>query len=303
MGEITKIAWTDHTYNLGWGCTKKSAGCLHCYAETWAIRMGYDVWGPGKTRKRNGAPTLHEPIKWNREAEKAGQRRRVFCASMMDWTDPEWADMLPGLWQMWRDTPWLDWLMLTKNEHRITLSLPADWGNGYPNVCMGVTAENQEMADRRIQILFQIPARIRFVSIEPMLGPINILKSANVGRAFIPCDFSWHIGGGIQWIIIGGESGKNCRPFVADWARDVMRQCRSAGVAVFMKQLGGYPDKHDDPVGWAEDLRVREFPQESAQLVKCASCGDLCEPTIVVGVCDPCVRQHGADIVANKSGN
>ena len=135
MAEKTGISWTHHTFNPWWGCTKVSPGCKNCYAETFASRYGFDVWGPGKARRTFSLAHWEEPLKWNRDAELAGERRRVFCASMADVFEAEApAGELARLWALIRLTPWLDWLLLTKRAERIAESLPDDWGEGYPNV-------------------------------------------------------------------------------------------------------------------------------------------------------------------------
>ena len=180
MSENTGIAWTDHTFNCWWGCQKVSPGCDHCYAETLDARFGKPTFGPGVPRRRTSQSNWHQPVKWNREAEKAGIRRKVFCASMADVFDnavpPEWRH---DLWALFRKTPWLDWQILTKRPQNFAGMLPGDWGYGWPNVWLGVSAENQTEADRRIPLLIETPARLRFISAEPLLGPINLRQWIN----------------------------------------------------------------------------------------------------------------------------
>lgn len=295
MGETTAIAWTQHTFNPYWGCTKISPGCDNCYAEAFDKRvfpsrgsvelMGLARegkpdepgpakamhWGKGAPRRTFGDAHWNEPLKWNRAAEKAGKPALVFCASMADWCD---ADAPPGtlerLHALWRATPWLRWQMLTKRPGRIARSLPPDWGNGYPNVWLGTTVENQEYAEQRIPLLLSVPAVVRFLSMEPLLGPVSLsLRDDELGASRNTLRM------GISWVIVGGESGHRARPFNLSWARSIKDQCYEAGVPFFMKQLGakaflddgearvslGTKDaKGGDMAEWPEDLRVQQFP-------------------------------------------
>lgn len=175
MGVETKIQWTDHTFNAWWGCTKVSAGCDHCYAEAFDHRLGGAHWGAGAARKVFKDKHWSEPRRWNEAARKAGKRARVFCSSMADVFDSEAPEgELTKLWELIRETPWLDWQLLTKRPHRIAQSLPADWGDGWPNVWLGTTVENQEQAELRIPRLLAVAARVRFLSCEPLLGQVDL---------------------------------------------------------------------------------------------------------------------------------
>jgi protein gp37 len=227
VGTETGIAWTDHTFNIAWGCTKVSPGCAHCYAEDLSTRYGHGVWGPNKPRRTFGPKHWGEPIAWNRAAAKAcPERRRVFCSSMCDIFEdhPTIAEELLKLWPLIRETPWLDWQLLTKRAERIVECLPADWGGGYPNVWLGVSIETREY-EWRVQALREAAARIRFVSYEPALGPLAGI------------DLS-----GVDWLIYGGESGAEFRRDEEQWARDIREQCRREGVAFFFKQRAArYP--------------------------------------------------------------
>jgi protein gp37 len=227
----TTIEWTDYSFNIAWGCIKVSPGCANCYAETLANRYGYKVWGPAKTTARRVFGDKHwgEPLKWNKAAEKAGERRRVFCSSMADvFEDHPTIDAeREKLWPLIRATPWLDWQLLTKRPERIAANLPADWGTGYDNVWLGASIETQDYIER-IVILGDIPARVRFVSAEPLLGPVSL-------RSF------WELleESEVWWLIVGGESGAGCRPMDLDWVRTLRHECIEFGVAFFLKQLGG----------------------------------------------------------------
>ena len=195
MGKETAISWTDHTFNPWWGCEKVSPGCAHCYAETFAKRTGNDVWGAAAPRRFFGDKHWAEPLKWNAEAREAGVRRRVFCASMADWLEDR-DDLIPHLARLLdliRQTPHLDWLLLTKRpenwkerigkaarhtrENGGDMRLFCEWGHGTPppNVWIGTTVEDQRRADERIPALLAIPAIVRFLSGEPLLEAVNII--------------------------------------------------------------------------------------------------------------------------------
>lgn len=276
MGEGTTIPWTDNTFSPWWGCTEVSPGCDHCYARQLAARTRGMAWGRGTPRVPVGDATWKQPLKWNERAAAEGRRARVFSASMSDVFDGE----VPGAWRerLWaliRATPHLDWQLLTKRAANIARMLPPDWGrHGYGNVWLGVSAETQEHLEQRVPALLKVPARCHFVSYEPALGPIDIWAS-------------WvrenDLGGTLDWIIIGGESGPSARLFNPDWARSVLRQCREFnsdgyGPAPFVKQLGsawaaerrkryGPGDaKGETPAEWPMDLRIRRHPPT------CASC-------------------------------
>jgi protein gp37 len=227
--ENTKINWADDTFNPWQGCTKVSNGCDHCYAERQDNRdLQHEKkshWGKGVPRKTMAASTLKKPFAWDRKAAREARRRRVFCASMADWADTEASKgAREKLWETIRKTPHLDWLLLTKRPGNIRKCLPADWGEGYPNVWLGVTAENRLQGLPRIRILRKIPAAIRFVSFEPLLE--------NLGEVDLA---------GIDWAIIGGETGPKARSMDVRWARSLIAQCKKQKVAVWVKQLGRRP--------------------------------------------------------------
>lgn len=225
MGENSKIEWTTHTFNPWTGCTKVSAACDFCYAEAWAKRSGTVGWGPHADRRRT--KTWGNPIKWNKAAAGAAERPRVFCASLADVFDnhksilPEWRT---ELWALIEKTPNLDWLLLTKRPQNIARYIPASWlQSGCPDhVWLGTTVENQEEYDRRIPHLKAIKARVRFLSMEPLLGDVDM------------GDMS-----GIHWIITGGESGPNYRPANPDWFRSLRDQSARANVHFLFKQWEG----------------------------------------------------------------
>lgn len=225
MAEKTGIEWTDHTFNIAWGCMKVSPGCANCYADTLSHRFGFDVWGPAKTTTRRtfGAKHWNDPLRWNKSAEKAGVRRRVFCSSMCDvFEDHPIIDAeREKLWPLIRSTPWLDWLILTKRPERIAANLPVEWGNGYTNVWLGTSVESEEYW-ARIDDLLLVPAHVRFLSAEPLLGAIDLSGFDD-----------------LDWVIIGGESGDGHREMPMDAFVSLVEQAKRNASAVFVKQDSG----------------------------------------------------------------
>jgi protein gp37 len=224
---MTAIEWTDETFNPWWGCTKVSPGCANCYAATFAqrgvgIKGGPVDWGRGTSRRRTSEDVWNAPFGWNQRAEKQGKRLKVFAASMADIfdeeVDPRWRN---DFWELVRQCPNLDFQVLTKRPQNITDMLPADWGNGWRNVWLGTSVEDQTRADERIPILSRIPAVVRFLSVEPLLGPVKL-------------DLS-----NIQWVICGGESGRGARPLEEAWVISVRDQCLARKTPFFFKQWGG----------------------------------------------------------------
>lgn len=274
MGE-TKIQWADFTFNPWWGCTKVSPACDHCYAEALSKRVGGSPWGkgkhwgPGSLRTVASEKIWREPLRWNKAAMYDGVRRRVFCASMADVFEDR-DDLLPvraRLYDLVDATPCLDWLLLTKrpqNAGRLWLLAARQAGTPgtlldgsfwQPNVWLGTTIEDNRRKAERLPYLLAAPAAVRFVSYEPALEFVDFTDS------------------GIDWLIIGGESGAGARPFDLKWA---MRNLTGQVPAVFVKQLGARPvyagatlpasmnlgGKNDDPESWPYDeLRVQEFPR------------------------------------------
>jgi protein gp37 len=265
MAEATAISWCDSTFNPWVGCTKLSLACDHCYAERLMDHRLHRVqWGPGQPRQRTSAANWRQPLLWEREHEAFmlahGRRRRVFCASLADVFDnevpPEWRADLFGLIQA---TPHLDWQLLTKrigNAWKMmadacgwsmaSLKLPL------PNVWLGATICNQAEADRDIPKLLAVPARVRFLSIEPMLGPIDLFAVPRPRFDAMP-GAELHVLPNLDWVICGGESGPQARPMHPDWVRSLRDQCAAAGVPFHVKQWGEWtPDPDDDrgSVAW-----------------------------------------------------
>ena len=252
MAENSKIEWTHHTFNPWIGCQKVGPGCDHCYAEAMMdARLGRVEWGPHGARLRTSPANWRQPLKWDRDAAAAGERRRVFCASLADVFDnhesieDEWRH---DLWRLIHATPHLDWMLLTKRPGNIRRYRP-DYGDVQPNIWLGCTVVNQDEADRDIPKLLAVPARVRFLSMEPLLGPVDLTELKNpavtIGEhiySALDCDVDpeddeWH-GAKIHLVIVGGESGPGARPMHPDWARSLRDQCQAAGVAFFFKQWG-----------------------------------------------------------------
>jgi protein gp37 len=245
MAETSKIEWTDATFNPWIGCTKVSPACDHCYAEvaTPSRTMGV-MWGPQAERKRTSTSNWRTPITWNNQHarffEEHGRRRRVFCASLADVydnaVDPEWR---ADLFELIQQTPNLDWLILTKrvgNVERLTPFFMPE------NVRIGATICNQEEADRDIPKLLDLTRDAgcrNFLSIEPLLGPIDLTRIPYQGMQLDVLRGWEHPRYGIHWVIVGGESGGAvARPMHPDWARSLRDQCASAGVPFLFKQWG-----------------------------------------------------------------
>ena len=241
MGEGSKIEWTDHTFNPWWGCTRVSPACDHCYAATLAKRFEVG-WGASAPIRTFGEKHWNDPIRWDRAAAKAGTPARVFCASMADVFESRPGEIGAAmdaervkLWPLIEATPHLRWLLLTKRPANVLSMVPAAWRSGFPsNVWMGATVEDQLRAGERIPLLLRIPAAVRFLSCEPLLGAVEL-----PGGATVDGDATDEIPG-IHWIIAGGESGPGARPSRPDWFRSLRDQCKAAGVPFFFKQWGDW---------------------------------------------------------------
>ncbi|WP_075594774.1 phage Gp37/Gp68 family protein [Novacetimonas hansenii] len=271
MGRNSAIEWTDHTFNPWVGCTAISPACDHCYAEAWAKRTGAPQLWLGERRRTSGT-NWRQPLKWDREARDAGVRRRVFCASLADVFDNQvphaWRR---DLWALIAQTPHLDWLLLTKRPQNITKFLPDGqddapaWGTGWHNVWLGATIANQVEAERNVPALLKVPAACRFLSIEPLLGEVDLLEWLDPTGACCGCepdfrcqpcpsDADWRGTEGegfdpcINWVIVGGESGPHARPMAQDWVSELQEQCEKYGIPFFFKQWGEH-DAEGNRVG------------------------------------------------------
>jgi protein gp37 len=257
MGEGSKIQWTHHTFNPWVGCQRVSPGCEHCYAEAYDKRVGGAPkksrpdpskpllrWGPKAPRTRTSPSYWRGPSKWNAAALAAGERHRVFCASLADVFEDR-AELVPWREQLFgliASTLHLDWLLLTKRPENITrlwpetisepnggggvLECPRPGPANWPNLWLGATLEDKRY--QRVVDLREVPAAVHFLSCEPLLEGV----SPNLE--------------GIDWVIIGGESGGNARKFDVAWARSLIKKCRAANAAPFVKQMGAFVVDHND---------------------------------------------------------
>ncbi len=322
MAKKTKIAWTHHTFN-GWiGCSKVDEGCTNCYAEADQDHFRHRAkWGPSGMRTRTTDSYWKQPLKWNRDAEAARERRRVFCGSLKDIFE-DWQgsildsnekrlwvprtggriycgesqqfsiedcrpatmdDLRQDLFDLIDRTPWLDWLLLTKRPQNIwrmwpgldfgeSIFAPTSFERGSPskkrreNVALGASVSNQPTADRKLPDLLKCHrlCPVLFVSAEPLLGTIDFRSIADDGHNAINALTGNRLvndevreGSRLDWIIVGGESGKGFRPMELDWARDIRDQCRTAGVAFFFKQSAAR--KSETGIELDGEI-IREFP-------------------------------------------
>jgi protein gp37 len=292
MSANSKIQWTDHTVNFVIGCVKVDELCVHCYADEMDARR-FSKTLPGTSKE---SPIRHfglnaprylrieqakaDLLALDRAARRAGRIDKVFINSLSDTfesrLDLEGARL--ALFNKVDECQNLIFQILTKRPENVTRMVPEWWltDNAWPkNAWIGTSVGNQRTADLRIPELLKIPAHCRFISYEPALGPVNF------NQAESPLRTNWL--NRIDWIIVGGESGPKARPFNVQWARDTVSQCKSAGVACFVKQLGARPvyiplgcrswstpvplfpalkdKKGGDPSEWEKELQVREFPK------------------------------------------
>jgi len=269
MGDKSRIEWTDATWNPVTGCTPISEGCANCYAKREAEgrlrgRCGYDKDEPFKV-------TLHEdkldqPLRWQKP-------RRIFVCSMGDlFHDDVPRSWIEAVFNVILECRQHTFLILTKRPDRMRLLMKsfeagsacnfwvgdesgADWvtqsfAETLPHVWLGVTAENQQRADERIPILLDTPAAVRFVSVEPMLGPVDILDplfaEGKAGSPHLDVLDARNLGmPSLDWVICGGETGQNARPMHPDWARALRDQCVAAKTPFFFKQWGEWGNIHD----------------------------------------------------------
>lgn len=288
----TSIEWTatvlpdgtrlpGYSFNPWIGCTEVSPACDHCYARDFIIKKPRWATAWSGERFRTSVDYWKQPLKWNREAERSGIRRKVFCASLADvfdnQVDPRWR---ADLWGLIDETQNLDWLLLTKRpqnarkmiiEARRGLLRAAvddrhvDWP--WPNVWLGTTVENQEEADRRIWPLLQVPAKVHFLSCEPLLGPLDLTNvdppdDGYGGKAHGSDFLSPHnrsLRPQVDWVIAGGESGPNARPSHPDWFRSLRDQCAAANVPFFFKQWGNWTPCGDWYANHPRSLPIRVF--------------------------------------------
>ncbi len=267
MAKNSKIEWTEHTANLWWGCVKIHAGCDNCYALNIAKRRGEDVCGNDKPR-RVIKEFWKQIVKYQKEAEKAGEIHRVFVGSMMDifekpmpLIDHNGNKLLKNENEFWNtgqlrdkffneivpNSPNLMFLLLTKRPSNINKYIPNSWKTNPPeNVMFGTSPVNQKTAKGLICQLSKVKGK-RFISVEPQLESIDLLAKVKNGNNLVLLDL-------VNWVINGGESGNGKRPFDCDWARVIRDDCRKKGVPFFCKQI-------DKVQAIPRDLMVRQFPK------------------------------------------
>ncbi len=209
MAKLSSIEWTESTWNPWHGCIKVSPGCKNCY-----MYRGKKRWGNDPRNVVLSRTTFEDPLSWSKP-------RLIFACSWSDWFVEDADSWRERAWDIIRQTPHHTYQILTKRPERALDCLPDDWGKGWPNVWLGVSIETQAYLYRK-DILRRVPAYLRFISAEPLLGPIN-LGSLEA----------------IHWVITGGESGPEYRPMDSEWASSIRRQCQSSGVLFFHKQNGG----------------------------------------------------------------
>lgn len=253
----SKIQWTDHTWNPWHGCIKVSEGCKFCYMYRDKERYGQDPTTVLKSKTK-----FNEPYQWKDTA-------KVFTCSWSDFFIKEADLWRPEAWKIIKNTPHLTYQILTKRPERIIDCLPLDWGDGYDNVWLGVSVENQNNIDRIVALgeIKTIISKFKtFASIEPLIGPIAFDDSIVLSYEFENLD----------WVIVGGESGNETgkyqyRPCDLEWIKSIINQCKDSKVPVFMKQMGtslanlyGYKDRHGGNINeWPKFYRIREFPVET----------------------------------------
>ena len=225
MAEKSKIQWTNSSWNPTTGCTKVSEGCANCYAETLSVRLQKT----GSHRYRNAFKlTLHPdalniPLKWK-------QPKKIFVNSMSDLFHKDIPfEFIDKVWDVMMQADWHTYQILTKRPEIMSEYIERRWGNRggitTHHIWLGTSVENQK-AKSRIDILRKVKAKIRFLSLEPLLEDLGELNLE-----------------GIHWVIVGGESGKNHRPFKEEWALNILKQCRKQNVPFFFKQVGGITTK------------------------------------------------------------
>lgn len=195
---------------------------------------------------RRSKTKFTDPLKWK-------EPKVIFTCSWSDWFHKDADAWRDEAWQIIKDTPHHTYQILTKRPGRIFRHLPVDWGGGYPNVWLGTSVENQDAAFRAWR-LGDIPARVRFLSCEPLLGPLDFYPPEG------PKDGNANALDRIDWIIVGGESGAKCRPMETEWVRQIQLQAAATGTAFFLKQLGGFPDKRGHEKALLDGKRYTEMP-------------------------------------------
>lgn len=250
MSKDSAIGWTNSTWNPWRGCHKVSTGCQNCYMYREQKRYG----GDPNTVVRAAEKTFNAPLKWKEPA-------KVFTCSWSDWFIEEADEWRDEAWDIIKATPHLTYQILTKRVENIRDRLPAGWP--WDNVWLGVTAENQEQANKRIPDFIKIPAKLKFLSIEPMLGPVSLGCTCWLSLNTEPnngcekCGLPRWLGFGIGWVIVGGESDKDPRPMDEAWATHLMGQCVETAVPFYFKQVGG--NTRIDGIWGGDKLNGKEY--------------------------------------------
>jgi protein gp37 len=230
--EVSNISWTDATWNPWMGCDKvggPESECANCYIGRVLNKQGREPWGEVY---RASESTWNLPYRIQKKSVAHKKRYRIFTCSLSDWFHREADEFRSEAWHVIRDCPNVDFLILTKRAHRIKECLPADWGNGWPNVWLGVSV-GRKNSIHRIEKLKNIPATVRFISAEPLLESLGEI------------DLS-----GIHWLIAGGESGDNYRRMQKSWAQELKDKCEAANIPFFFKQGSAFqPGRHEDLLG------------------------------------------------------
>lgn len=268
MGKGSHIGWTDNTFNAWWGCRRYDEMCIYCYAERLDAR--YDKnghWG-NNDRKMMSENYWKQPLAWNKEAEKNGIKTKVFCSSMADVFEDndQVIEARNRLWKLIKQTPNLNWQILTKRYDRIAQFLPDDWNGGYENVWLGISVGLQKRVDEYLPTFIEIPAKTRFLSCEPLIGELDLTKYLKTGK--------------IHQVITGGESGFGSHPedknvkfryreCKIEWIEKIVSQCKETNTSIFVKQLGTHLAKTmnlNDRAGsdineFPENIRYQQFPK------------------------------------------
>ncbi len=270
MSSKTEIAWTDATWNPTSGCTRVSEGCRHCYIDrTPPFRMNGRKFVNGTTGVQLHPDRLDQPLKWKKP-------RRIFVNSLSDLFHEDVPDQfIYDVFDVMRRCYWHTFQVLTKRPRQmafLTKIMQQSPGPDHvrwplPNVWLGVSVEDQRTADERIPWLLQTPAAVRFLSCEPLLGPIDLTMALESFQTHDP--MLNRNPAPVHWVIVGGESGPGARPCDVAWIRSIKDQCKAAGVPVFIKQMGGYVVdlndagfEGDEPTAWPMDTDVSDRDNE-----------------------------------------
>ena len=243
MALKSAIEWTDATWNPVTGCTKVSPGCAHCYAETITLRFKRGgPFLPGLTTIRLHPDRLALPLSWKAP-------RNIFVNSMSDIFHEEVPlQFIQEIFDVMGEAERHTFQVLTKRHERLeALATELVWPE---NVWLGVSVENQHWADLRIPALLRVPAQVRFLSVEPLLKAVDLSEFLQ----------------GVQWVIVGGESGHRARPLEAEWVRKIRDDCKSAGVSFFFKQWGGHPNRRGHDCALLDGRIWRDLPVVDGEL-------------------------------------